>query len=239
MRSALAFLTIAGRASSPAAGTLAWFPVVGALLGLAVGGVWVGAGHAWPLAVAAALALAADAILTGGLHWDGLADTGDGLLPALPVERRLAVMADPRIGAFGAVTVAVMVLLRFVTLGAGPASAWIIAALWCLSRATVALVVLFGSYARSEGLASAFHDTRRPRRGRALIVVVLGLAIAVPLALIKRPGHGLAALGAEVAAIAGLAWFAERRLGGYTGDVLGAQIVLGETIGLLLWSARW
>jgi adenosylcobinamide-GDP ribazoletransferase len=61
----------------------------------------------------------------------------------------------------------------------------------------------------------------------------------VPLAIVDRPGHGLAALGAAVVVAVGLVGVAHRRLGGYTGDVLGAGIVLGETAGLLVWSARW
>jgi adenosylcobinamide-GDP ribazoletransferase len=239
MRSAIAFLTIVGRPAPPTPAALPWFPVVGALLGLAVGGVWVGAGHVWPAAVAAVVTVLADALLTGGLHWDGLADTGDGLLPALPRQRRLAVMADPQIGAFGVVTVAVIVLLRFATLTVGPARAWVLAALWCMSRAAVGVVALLGRYARTEGLASAFHNANGSSWPRAALVAGIGLVISVPLALVNRPGHGAAALGAEVATIVLLTWFAGRRLGGYTGDVLGAQIVLGETAGLLLWSAQW
>jgi adenosylcobinamide-GDP ribazoletransferase len=239
MRSAIAFLTIAGRPAAPSPTALPWFPVVGALLGVAVGGVWVGAGHVWPAAVAAAVALVTDALLTGGLHWDGVADTGDGLLPALPTERRLAAMADPQIGAFGVVTVVAVFLLRFATLAAGPARAWVLAGLWCLSRACIGAVALLGRYARTEGLASGFRDATSSARSKAALVAGIGLAISLPLALIDRPGHGLAALGAEVATVALLTWFSARRIGGYTGDVLGAQIVLAETAGLLLWSARW
>ncbi|HEX3898709.1 MAG TPA: adenosylcobinamide-GDP ribazoletransferase [Mycobacteriales bacterium] len=239
MRSALSFLTIAGRSSPPTVATLTWFPVVGTLVGLAVGGIWVGAEHAWPLVVAAAVTVAADSLLTGGLHWDGLADTGDGLLPPLSVERRLDVMRDPRVGAFGVLSVAVVIMLRFATLAAGPAKVWIVAALWCLARTAAALVVLLGRYARDEGMAGAFQPATGSRRWRAGAVGALGLVISVPLALLDRPGHGAAALGAELLTISSLGWLAHRRLGGYTGDILGAQIVLGETVGLLLWSARW
>ncbi len=239
MRSAVSFLTIAGRATLPSASTLVWFPLVGALVGLAVGGVWVGAGHTWPMAAAAAVTLAGDAVLTGGLHWDGLTDSGDGLLPALPTERRLAVMADPRAGAFGVLAVGVTLLLRFAALTAGPAGVWVVAALWCTSRTAVALVALLGTYARGEGLASAFRSSDGSRARRVAMIASLGLAISLPLALIDRPGHGIAALGGTVATISALTWFATRRLGGYTGDVLGAQIVLGETAGLLIWSATW
>jgi adenosylcobinamide-GDP ribazoletransferase len=239
MRSALSFLTIAGRATAPSPSTLLSFPVVGALLGLAVGGIWVGANHAWAGVVAAAVTLAADAVLTGGLHWDGLADTGDGLLAALPSERRLEVMADPRIGAFGVLTVAVVVLLRYSALATGPAVVWVIASLWCLSRTAVAVVALAGRYARDDGIATAFVSGLGARGWRVLSVAALGLAVSLPLALVDRPGHGIAALGAAAATTGALAWLAVRRLGGFTGDVLGAQIVLGETVGLLLWAARW
>lgn len=239
MRAALAFLTVIGRAGAPTPGTLLWFPIVGALLGLAVGGVWVGAGHAWPVAAAAAVTLAADAMLTGGLHWDGLADTGDGLIPAMPPERRLTAMADPRIGAFGAVTVGIVLLVRYAALASGPATVAVVAGLWCGSRSAAAVVALLGRYARGEGMASAFLTSAESRRWRAGLVAAIGVAISVPLVMLDRPGHGAAAFGAELAAVAALAWFAARRVGGYTGDVLGAQIVLGETAGLLVWAARW
>jgi adenosylcobinamide-GDP ribazoletransferase len=238
MRRAMGFLTVLGGASPPRPDAVLWFPIVGALLGLAVGGVWVGAGHAWPIVVAAAVAVTADALLTGGLHYDGLADTGDGLLPALSSERRLAAMTDPHVGAFGLLALVLVGLLRFAALAGGPAKVWIVAALWCASRAAAAVVLLVGRYARAEGLATAFRDAGSARL-RAAVVIVVGLVVSVPLAIVDRPGHGLAALGAAVVVAVGLVGVAHRRLGGYTGDVLGAGIVLGETAGLLVWSARW
>ena len=101
MRRALAFLTPLGGASTPSPGALSWFPLVGALIGVAVGGVWWLAAKGWGPAPAAALAVAADLALTGLLHVDGLADSADGLLPHLDRQRRLEVMAEPGIGAFG------------------------------------------------------------------------------------------------------------------------------------------
>jgi adenosylcobinamide-GDP ribazoletransferase len=239
VRSAFGFLTIAGRPSPPSASALAWFPAVGAVLGLAVGGVWSGSQHAWPLGVAAAVAIAADAVLTGALHWDGLADSGDGLLPPLTADRRLEVMSDPRVGAFGVLTVGVVLLLRFSAFAVGPVKVWIVAALWCASRSAAALVVLLTRYARGEGLATGFQTDGTARRWLAAAVCGTGLAICLPLALLNRPGHGAAAIGAELLTIGAVGWLAQRRLGGYTGDVLGAQIILGETVGLLLWCARW
>src|SRR5205085_224245 len=79
--------------------TLAWFPVVGALIGTVLGGVWWGAERLWPVPVAAALVVAADLALTGMLHFDGLMDSADGLLPHLTRDRRLDVMPQPDVGA--------------------------------------------------------------------------------------------------------------------------------------------
>jgi adenosylcobinamide-GDP ribazoletransferase len=238
MRRALAFLTVLGGAAAPSADAVLWFPLVGGLVGLSVGWVWVGAGHVWPAVAAAAVTVAADAFLTGGLHFDGLADTGDGLLPPIPRERRLPVMADPHVGAVGAITLLVVLVARFAAFAAGPASAWIVVSLWCGSRSAAALSLLSGRYARAEGIATGF---RRVDASRARIAVVAagGLALSIGSALLRRPGHGMSALGAEAVVVLAMAVLANRRLGGFTGDVLGAQIVLGETAGLLVWAARW
>lgn len=238
MRSALAFLTPVGGARTPDASTLLWFPPAGALIGLAVGSVWVGGQHVWPALAAAAVVLLADALLTGGLHLDGLADTSDGILPAMPVERRFDAMSDPRVGAFGAIAVAVVVVVRFAGFASAVASATVVAGLWCASRAAVAVVALTVPYARAQGLASAFVPAGRDLQ-RAAVVAGTGLLLAVPLVLVGRPVAGITALAALLAVIAAVTAFAARRIGGYTGDVLGASIVLGETAGLLALAARW
>jgi adenosylcobinamide-GDP ribazoletransferase len=238
VRSALAFLTPVGGARAPDASTLLWFPPIGALVGLGVGAVWVGGQHVWPVLAAAAVALLADALLTGGLHLDGLADTSDGILPAIPVQRRFDAMSDPRVGAFGAIAVAVVVVVRFAGFASASASATAVAGLWCASRSAVAVAALTVPYARAQGLASAFVPTGRDPR-RAALVAATGLALAVPLVLLTLPVAGLTALAVELAVVTGVIAFAVRRIGGYTGDVLGAAIVLSETAGLLTLAATW
>ena len=138
MRRALSFLTPFGGAAEPAPSALAWFPAVGALIGLGVGAVWWVARRAWPSPAAAAIALIADAALTGMLHLDGLADAADGLLPPLPRARRLEVMADPRLGAFGAAGLATVLLARFGALASMMPSALAMAGLWSGSRTAMA-----------------------------------------------------------------------------------------------------
>ncbi len=234
MRSALAFLTVVGRSQPPGPSTLDWFPAVGAGLGAALGGIWWLAGRAWPAGVAAAVVVAADLGLTGLLHLDGLVDAADGLLPPMERSRRLTVMSAPDAGAFGVGAAGVVLLLRWSALAATRPTVWLLAGLWCLSRTVMALVVRTGRYARPEGgLASLFAGpTRWP-------VLVLGLAAAAGMCAAWRVTAGLAA-AATAALFAGLTVaLAQRRLGGYTGDVLGATAMVAETAGLLVAAARW
>jgi adenosylcobinamide-GDP ribazoletransferase len=246
MRKAVAFLTPFGGPAVPSSTTLDWFPIVGAAIGLAVGGVWWLAGHAWPPAAAAGVALVSDVVLTGYLHLDGLADAADGLLPPMNSDRRLEVMADPAVGAFGAVTLFVVLALRFGAFASTMAAPLVVGALWCTSRTAMAIVARSVRYARPGGLATAFVDDPErddPESGRALHAVVvpglIGTALALSMAILGRGTHGLAALGAEVLAIVAVVVFAQRRIGGFTGDVLGAAGVVGETVGLLALAAKW
>ena len=237
MRRAIAFLTPFGGATAPSSGTLNWFPVAGAAIGLAVGAVWWLATRAWPRPAAAGVVLAADVLLTGYLHLDGLADAADGLLPPLPRERRLEVMADPAVGAFGVVTVVVVLALRFGSLASTAAAPLVVGALWCMSRTAMAVVPWCVGYARPGGIAAAFLYDRRP--SAAVVPAVVGTAFALALAIAGDKGHGVAAVAAGVAGFALVVVLARRRIGGFTGDVLGAAGVVGETVGLLTLAAKW
>jgi adenosylcobinamide-GDP ribazoletransferase len=218
---------------------LASFPIVGALIGLAVGGAWWLAARVWTALLAGAVAVAADLALTGLLHFDGLADAGDGLLAPLTRERRLAAMADPSIGAFGAATVGAVLLLRFAAFASLRPSPLVIGGLWCASRTAMVAITELLPYARPEGLVQSFLGTRSaPQRALLRGSVVGGLALAVALVTVARGARGLIALAAELVAISLVALFSRRRLGGYTGDVLGAVGVIGETIGLLALALR-
>lgn len=232
MIAALSFLTPIGGARTPTAAAVPWFPVVGLLVGLGVGGVWWGAGELWPPLVAAALAVAADLVLTGMLHLDGVADSADGLLPHLDRPRRLEVMADPTVGAFGVSVVAGVLLLRWSALASMAPDPWLVAGLWSLSRTLMAAVTMTVPYARPGGLAQAFAGASR-------ITILLGwLLAAVVLALaVEEPA--IVVLPAAWAGGGAVVLLARARIGGYTGDVLGAAGVVTETVGLLVASARW
>lgn len=229
MRTALAFLTPVGGARDPHRSATSWFPLVGAAIGLAVGGVWWGAGELWPPAVAAALAVAADLALTGMLHVDGLADSADGLLPPLDRERRLAVMAEPDVGAFGVAAVVAVLLLRWTSLASIEPDPVLVAALWATSRAGMAVALATRTPARPGGLSAAFQGG--PWWPAALVPLLAAAAL--------HSVAGAAAVTAAVLTTAAVLALADRRLGGYTGDVLGAAGLLAETAGLLVMAAEW
>jgi adenosylcobinamide-GDP ribazoletransferase len=237
MRRALSFLTPFGGAAMPSRAALGWFPAVGALVGLGVGGAWWLAGHVWSPLIAAAAAVAADVVLTGYLHLDGLADAADGLLPPLSAERRLVVMADPAVGAFGVGTVAVVLLLRFSAFASTHPAPVMVAALWCASRTAMAVTAQAVPYARPGGLAAAFLES--PGRRDPWVNALVGALLSVGLAVAVRGWRGVACLIVGAAAFAVVVAFARRRIGGFTGDVLGAAGVIGETAGLLALAARW
>jgi adenosylcobinamide-GDP ribazoletransferase len=236
MRSALGFLTVVGGAARPDRRASSWFGPVGAALGLAVGGAWWVAGELWPPLVAAVLALAVDAALTGMLHFDGLADSADGLLPPLDRNRRLEVMATPEIGAFGVMVLTLVVLARVAAFDALTPDPLLVVGLWTASRAAMAVALAWLPYARVAGGAASGFRTGSP--AAALAALAAGCAVVawaldggwVPGVLVATAG--LVGFGAVVA----LAW---RRLGGYTGDVLGAAGVVAETVGLVVAAARW
>lgn len=235
MRRALAFLTVVGGPATPGPAALQWFPGVGVLVGLAVGAVWWGAEHWWPPGVAAALAVATDLVLTGAIHFDGLADSADGLLPPLADrDRRLAAMADPAVGSSGLAAGAVILLLRWVALASQAASLPLVAGLWCGSRTAMAAVVTYGQPARAGGMADLFRGAGGMGR-----LVVGGFGAAAVLVGVARGWTGLIALAVLVAVSGGVTALAHRRLGGFTGDVLGAVGLMGETAGLLIAAGAW
>jgi adenosylcobinamide-GDP ribazoletransferase len=233
MRSALGFLTVVGGPAPPDERAPAWFGVVGALVGLAVGAVWWGAGELWPPLIAAVLAVTVDAALTGMLHIDGLADSADGLLPPVERARRLAIMSTPDIGAFGVVAVLVALVARVAALATLVPDPLLIAGLWAAARAGMAVTMAVAPYARAGGAASGFT-------GRGATAAGLTLAAAAAVVVATLGGWaGPATIVAAVTGFVAVVTLAHRRLGGYTGDVLGAAGVVAETVGLVVAAARW
>lgn len=232
MLSALSFLTVVGRGQGPDSRTFRWFPLVGALIGAVVAGALAGGREIWTLPVAAAVAVAVDLGITGMLHVDGLADSADGLLPHLDRERRLEVMRQPDTGAFGVGAVVAVALLRFAALTDGSVRPWSVVAVWCISRTVVAVVPTLVPYARASGLASALLG------GAGGAWTAVGMVPALGLLAWSQGLTGVAAGLAALVAAAGVVALARARIGGYTGDVLGACILVSETAALLVLAAH-
>lgn len=208
----------------------AWaWPLAGALVaGLAGAGglvtLWLGL----PPLVAAVLTVGLQAMLTGAMHEDGLADCADGFWGGWTAERRLAIMKDSRSGAYGVVALVLVLMLRVTALAAVMAGPWWLAlvALGAMSRVPMAALQAGLRPARPGGLSD--RTGRPPARtvglaaGIALVIGIVGLgpaALAVALSM------------AAITAVWGLT--ARIKIGGQTGDVLGAGQQLAEVAGLL------
>jgi adenosylcobinamide-GDP ribazoletransferase len=211
---------------APRGGSSAWgWPLVGAGLGAICAAVGLAATAAGvPAEVAAGLVLAAQAMLTGGLHEDGLADTADGLFGGRTPARRLEIMKDSRVGSYGVLALVIVTLCRWSALTALVAGGALLPALvaaGALSRAPMAMVMALLPNARGNGFS---HATGRPPVAVALAAVGLALGVAVATT-------GFAGLAMATAAILTALWVAQTaraRIGGQTGDILGATQQLAE-----------
>ena len=195
---------------------------------------------------AAAVVVAADALLTGALHLDGLADSADGLLAHAPAKSRLDIMSAPDVGTFGVVALGVNLVLRTTALSALTPSASLLAPLYASSRALMVVGSRALPYARRDGLAMAFltpppeadGSGGPPGRGTCeqgpVVAAIAAVAASAVVLAAGRGRRGLLALAAGLGAGAGVLALGHRRLGGFTGDVLGAAGVTCETVGLVV-----
>lgn len=213
----------------------AWsWPLVGAVVGglsAAAGAValWLGL----PLGVAAAVALATSAMVTGGLHEDGLADTADGLFGGWTRERRLEIMKDSRIGSYGMLALMLVTLARWSAIAAlmatGTHWAGLIAA-GALSRVPMAVLMAALPNARGTGLA---HAVGAPPR--TAILAALALACAIGVMTTGSAVLGMIALATATTLALGL--LARAKIGGQTGDILGASQQLADLAALAVAAA--
>ena len=233
------YLTILPVGRSPAAppqglGRAAlWFPVVGAGIGLLLLAANHWLSRTFPPLLAALLTVTVWKIITGGLHLDGLADCLDGLGGRTPEHRR-AIMSDSRIGSFGAIGLILFLMLEIVALSGMDAHArWrALLAAPAIGRAMPPLLARLFPPARGEGQGASF--VREVRRRGA--VAALLVAVAVVLAVFGASGLVALVLALAVALLA--ARFLVARVGGLTGDILGAVVELAE-LTVLLTVAGW
>jgi adenosylcobinamide-GDP ribazoletransferase len=221
---------------------LAWAPAHAPLVGVALGAA-LGLLHAcfFPLGAlaAATLVLGVSMLLTGALHEDGLADTSDALGGGYDRNSIFAILKDSRIGAFGAAAIAISVLLRASLLARlADACLWALPLTWCAARVGPVWLMTLLPYVTPTRDAKSESVVRTDWR-QALVATAWFLgaaACAVGQGFVDLPRTGLAA--AAVVAITALTGFRYyQRLGGITGDFLGATEQLAEiaVLGVFAW----
>jgi adenosylcobinamide-GDP ribazoletransferase len=197
-----------------------WFPLVGIGIGVVAGGVFFGARFIWPSgAIPALLAIAVAALLTGCLHEDGLADVADGLGAGRDVESRLRIMKDSHIGTYGVLVLILAIAAKAAALGGltGWEGLEVLIAAHGLARAGCSVAMAALAYVRPAE-TSKFGPISKPSWPETAFAIASGL-----FALIFMPWDAiLASLAAGLIAGAAIGWIARAKLGGYTGDVLGA-----------------
>jgi adenosylcobinamide-GDP ribazoletransferase len=245
LRIAITLLTLVparGEAAvRPSPACVAWFP----LIGMAFGAIGAAAGlaltrlgphFAGALAlVFAAVTVSLWALLGRLLHWDGLADTADALWGGHTPQRRLEIMADSATGAFGATAIALVAVLQVTALAvlfARPVPLWpVVVAVPLLGRTAALFAAWLGKPARPGGLGALVIG--RPPAFAVAIAVLTFTAAGILLALTVAPvwllwyGAGLVVAAAVPHLFAG-------RVGGVTGDIMGASVLVTETVVLLV-----
>ncbi len=242
--SALSFLTPVRVPASWSGGerelarSLYYFPIVGLLIGGVAAAICFGLGRVLPPLAVAAFVVCALIAASRGLHVDGLSDTSDGLFSSRPREQMLVIMRDSHVGAMGVIAIVCVIVVKTALLASVDSGA----ALWRM----VLLMPVAGRCAMVTSMAVFRYA--RPEGGLATVFAVTGgrrwALLIWPLVVIFSIGWLLAGLEGVVAAAASVVTgmlagaYCRRRLGGYTGDTLGATNELVEIMPALV-AALW
>lgn len=223
-----------------------YLPAVGMCVGaLAAAALWLGA-QILPLPLAVALSMVSGILITGAFHEDGLSDFADGMGGGCTREKILAIMKDSRIGAYGAIAIVLTLLIKYHALlalcGMHPLTyaAAALAAAHGISRLMAVSIMATQHYVRDDDSARAKPAAGKLSHASFAIALVSGIAAAgIMLAAGASAASVLTALGAALLVRVYLAWRLQQRLGGYTGDCLGAVQQLTEIAFYLGLLATW
>lgn len=221
-----------------------YFPLVGICIGaLSAAALWLGA-QALPLSLAVGLSMAASILATGAFHEDGLGDYADGMGGGHSKEKVLAIMKDSRVGAYGVIALVLVLLLKFMALlelCSMQTPLFVAAALiaaHALSRLMAASIMLTQRYVRDDDSARAKAAAQQISPTSFAIALLTGIAaIGILFAAGAHPAPIFIAVSAAFLMRVHLASQMQKRLGGYTGDCLGAVQQLSELafyMGLLI-----
>jgi adenosylcobinamide-GDP ribazoletransferase len=221
-----------------------YFPVVGLAVGLAAGAVYALATRLWPVPLAIVLSLCATVLMTGAFHEDALADAFDGFGGGWSREQVLSIMKDSRVGSYALVGVTLTLAVKVAALDAiasGDTAIGVVRAL-----VTAHVLARWSSLAliRRYPYVRPTTDVERPSAGRPFVAgVTVGQLIAATVItlLILDLAIGWSALGPLIVAVVmtgGAGWYFDRRIGGITGDALGAANQIVEACVYLALAAR-
>lgn len=236
---AFSFLTILplGKTlSSPSEGrglarSMAFFPLVGFVIGLLLASGYYLLSLLFPKSFVLWLTIGLLAFLTRGLHLDGFADTMDGLASGGTREKILEVMRDSRIGAFGVISLILLIGAKYLALNqiSNISLPYSLILMTVMGRNSMVLVCYRSSYARSNGgLGKPFTENLSAREMALSLLSAFGLAL-----LLKGLKGILVFLGTCLFSL-GYRFFFKRKLGGVTGDILGAANELSELLSIIL-----
>lgn len=239
---ALQFLTILpvkiarGVENKDFGGSLVYFPLVGAVIGLILTLIFLAFNFLPPL-VMAALVLIASVIITGGMHLDGLADTCDGFYGFTSKERTLEIMRDSRTGVMGTLAVVSLLLFKFTLLaninkGILPRALIMMAV---FGRYAQVLACYTSNYARSQGKAKYVVEYAS---GKGFFIALIFTAI---ISLLLMGLKGIVVFALSLIPVYLFIHYIKKRIGGMTGDTVGATSEIAESIILfliLIWQAK-
>ena len=214
-----------GHAPERLTGAVRYFPAIGLIVGASGAAVMWLAALVLPAPLPAMLSTAVTLLMTGAIHEDGLADTADGLGGGATRERALEIMKDPRVGVFGAIALMLMLLLKIATLTLMPlwtAMAALVAA-HAFSRFCAVLVIFASRYVGSADRSRAAPVVEQVKIGDVIVAALFGL----PALALCGP-RVIVAILVALMSVALLTRWCVRRIGGYTGDTLGATQQLAE-----------
>ncbi len=225
-------VTRGGRTEVDMARAVPWFPVVGAAIGAASGGIYVLADEFLNVRVAATIAVGLALLITGAFHHDGLADIADAFGGGWTVERRLEILKDSRLGTYG--TAALCMALLTEVLAISELKGWeafgAIIVAHSLGRA-MALTAMLLAPAGGNGMGADYMTRLSP------ISVFCGILFGVIMTLLFSPVFPLATIGVAALPTIAVVALSIRKIGGINGDVLGAITVLSGIAILIIGGA--
>lgn len=211
-----------------------FFPIIGGIIGLLLTGIVYGAQNFWgvklPLHLMAVSIILFEIIITGGLHCDGLMDTVDGVFSGKSRERMLEIMKDSRVGAFGAMSFCLLIVMKYsLILDIEPMLLPIaIFVMPIIGRTAVVMVITLYPYARVDGLGKGLSQCEH--KNTLYIAGLIAILLLVPFGKLVLLSSGVAIAFAIL-----VAEYVSKRLGGLTGDVYGAVVELTELVALVVF----